>query len=403
MVAHIVIAAVIAFTAYANGKESERPGGAWAWPVTLGIILGAFIGTKYSGIPVAALFGLMMLVLIRRMGGGARDALKYVGVFALVAVFVGSPWLARNAAWTGNPIFPFAGGENPHWDNNQEQDLVKFIKNYGYGESKLERYGLLPWNISINSAFMFFPADNYDGIMGPLLLILLPLMLGVRKGKVLGLVALLMLGGFLLFVFTTQQMRFFIPWLGPLIVLGIVCAEKAGPKFRIATLAAVCCIALTGILICVVEIHLKFRPLHYVLGLEDRDGFLDRQLLGEHRLYRAVNKLDPATTLTLLVNCGNFGYWCERPFIHDSVIGSQTLKRIAHERETPEGILMGLREMGVTHLGMEMRYFNVDMQNRKELEQVYDFLNTCTRQVFYFEFHKGLPGERIYVLFQLTD
>ncbi|TET34719.1 MAG: hypothetical protein E3J72_13565 [Planctomycetota bacterium] len=401
VVALLIVAAVIAFTAYADGKKPERPGENKAWPLVLGIILGALIGTKYSGIPVAALFGFMMLVLIWRRGGGAGNALKRVGIFALVAFLVGSPWLARNAVWTGNPIFPFAGVNKPYWDEEQQRELVQFVKNYGYGDSKLERYALLPWNISINSAFMYYPADNYDGIIGPLLLILLPLMFGVRKGRNLGLAALLMLGGFLLFVFTTQQMRFFLPWLGPLIVLGIACAERAGPKFTIVALAAVCAVAITNTFISIVHVH-RTGPLHYVLGVEDRGEFLDRQLMGEHRFYREVNKLEPAT-LTLLVNCGNFGYWCDRPFIHDSFIGTRTLWRAADRQKTSEGIRNELRKMGVTHIGMEMRYFQVDMQRKKELKLVPDFLNKYTRPIFYFEFHKGQPDERVYVLYQLTD
>ena len=73
--------------------------------VVIGLALGASIGVKYLSVAfIAAPVGLAMIVLtVRRPRAAASTALA-----ALVSVAAAAPWLARNVAWTGNPVFPLA-------------------------------------------------------------------------------------------------------------------------------------------------------------------------------------------------------------------------------------------------------------------------------------------------------
>jgi 4-amino-4-deoxy-L-arabinose transferase-like glycosyltransferase len=355
----LLVGAVVAFTAYAvRGNTS--------WAPVMGFLMAGFIGSKFTGLPIMVLFAFGMLVLLRKRKVPSGTAVKTLAKFVLIALVLGSPWLVRNAVWTGNPVFPFIWGENEFWDDIERHNHVTFIRNYGYGhrDNPLERYGMLPWNLSINAAFSYYPADNYDGVIGPLLLILLPIMIFARKNAGLRAAALLMLGGFLMYAFTTNQLRFFLPWLGPFLVLGIVSASSAGPRYASAAFAFAAAIAIINLLVGFSIIHQQY-PLRYVLGLMDRDAFLERKLKGEYKLYRAMNNLKPDSR-TLLVHGGNFGYWAERPFIHDSFFEAWTLRKICIEGRTPEGVLKGLQKLGVTHLGVQHLYLDMDVKNEPE-------------------------------------
>lgn len=70
-----------------------------------GMLLGLAIATKYTGLQVAAVAGLVAAVMLLRRKGKADW--RGWGVAAALAVVVGSPWYVRNVAETGNPVFPF--------------------------------------------------------------------------------------------------------------------------------------------------------------------------------------------------------------------------------------------------------------------------------------------------------
>ncbi len=73
-----------------------------------GIAAGLAFGTKLTAIPLLGI-GLTAAVLLM---SARRRAALWTGViaFLLAAGVTAAPWLARNAAWTGNPVFPEALG-----------------------------------------------------------------------------------------------------------------------------------------------------------------------------------------------------------------------------------------------------------------------------------------------------
>lgn len=85
-------------------RAAERPG--WRTAVTAGLCAGLAGGCKYTALVfVPTALGLAWVLTLR--GSLARRA-QYLLVFGLAALAAFSPWLIRNAAFTGNPVYPFA-------------------------------------------------------------------------------------------------------------------------------------------------------------------------------------------------------------------------------------------------------------------------------------------------------
>ena len=92
-----------------------------------GIVAGAAAGTKLTaaGFGVAPMLAVWALFRDREEGATARSgrALAVLAlVFVLAASAIHAPYVARNAAWTGNPVFPFATRilGRAHWSAAEE-------------------------------------------------------------------------------------------------------------------------------------------------------------------------------------------------------------------------------------------------------------------------------------------
>lgn len=76
--------------------------------VLAGLAAGLAGGCKYTGLVLAAVaVGGAWLIA---GSGNSRRRIVLVGAYALAVLAAFSPWLLRNTAWTGNPVYPFAYG-----------------------------------------------------------------------------------------------------------------------------------------------------------------------------------------------------------------------------------------------------------------------------------------------------
>lgn len=90
--------------AYVGGLMlvSRRPPPAWL----MGVMAGGAMGTKYSMIPLGIAVAAFFIPLLAASRGVA--ALRRFAPALGIALLVVSPWLIRNALWTGNPVYPLA-------------------------------------------------------------------------------------------------------------------------------------------------------------------------------------------------------------------------------------------------------------------------------------------------------
>lgn len=85
---------------------------AWRWAALSGILAGLAGGVKYTAVPmVLLLVPLAAAVAMGIAGFGLRRSVGAAVVGLVAGMLAVSPWLVRNAAWTGgNPVFPLATG-----------------------------------------------------------------------------------------------------------------------------------------------------------------------------------------------------------------------------------------------------------------------------------------------------
>lgn len=226
-----------------------------------GVFCGLSLGSKYFGWLILGFLGLWLLVACLRSrpdDNGARwIRLAWIGVPALV---LGGFWYARNFAWTGNPVFPFAfsvfGGRG--WTGAMAAAYDEDQRSFGFGKT-LSDLILLPWRLAmtpLNAGSPFWPLDSasvakpLSGLFdvpglalsvfpGPVLFALgVPALLARRKGAVVGFLAWMFAFLWIFWALTSQQVRYLFPALGLLcVVCGWFLATRL-PRFPLASRVA---------------------------------------------------------------------------------------------------------------------------------------------------------------------
>lgn len=194
--AWISFLAVYAYFLLRDNPESR------AMEILCGLIAGCAFGVKYTGGVTAALIFAGLLVLRRGT------------LFALTTAVVASPWLVRNLATTGNPVFPFLHqwmGASP-WNREATAYYVKMLTEYGDAWSNLSRVLVIPWDLATESQ-RFGGGFDLLGNFGwglPIVLLFFWLLLPSRRAAARPLF-LLLLGYYLAWVATKPVSRFLLP------------------------------------------------------------------------------------------------------------------------------------------------------------------------------------------------
>lgn len=127
-----------------SSQEQRR-----AWMLWSGAFAGATLGCKYLGALYAVLALAWMLATLLKRRQFAPLARSYAGAVALM-LLLGGGFYARNIAWTGSPVFPFAyeifGGRG--WDIKMAHDYARDQNAFGFGRSPSD-LAWLPWRLSM--------------------------------------------------------------------------------------------------------------------------------------------------------------------------------------------------------------------------------------------------------------
>ena len=87
-------------------RSSRTSGSPLRWIALVGLVAGFACGCKYTAIPMIAIPLTVAVLMLPARSSVARASA--VGVFGLATLVGFSPWLVKNVAMTGNPVFPLA-------------------------------------------------------------------------------------------------------------------------------------------------------------------------------------------------------------------------------------------------------------------------------------------------------
>lgn len=302
------------------------------WISLSGAFAGFALGVKYTAaiIPVA-LIVILVIGNWKLVLGNWRFVIRHS---SFVIVFA-APWYLRNLAFTGNPVYPFVFG-GPYWDAFRSEWFSRFGTGYWNAPLKLL---LAPWDATI---YGVEGALGYEATIGPLSLMLLPLLLlpllssSIKNpNSVLG--SLLVFSGILYLFWLTGIAESHLLWQTRLLfpafpVFALLAAHALDrlrgfdlPQFSAHNFARLVIAAVLGLTFAGYALSfIKDNPFHYLAGYETRDAYLARHLGGYYSAAQFINTQLLASARVLYL-WEPRGYFAQRDVLPDSI-----LDKVAH-------------------------------------------------------------------------
>lgn len=357
--------AVYAFVNWFRRREDR-------WLILCGVLSGLAISSKYTALLLPFLGCLGILWACRHHRVSNRHVLRLLLAYITCAVVVGSPFYVKNWIMTGNPFYPFlyAIFDGRGWDPEQARLYDLFHRSLGRGRG-LWDYLLLPWNVSVN-AKMHSP--QFDGILGPVFILIMPFAIGMRKIAIGVKIAMVYcLFTFMFWASSVHQIRYLMPVFP---FLAIMTAYILSYYHRRRAVFGVLLVLITGSLgfsgYHIARDYLKIRPMGVISGFEDRDAFLNR-MIPSYVMFQYINRELPEDSKIFLIYMKNLGYLCDRPYYSDSMFESYTIQKILAQSSTPEEVYFSLKEGGFTHILYDINYVSGEMSTFSEQEKTLFF------------------------------
>ncbi|MFB3917641.1 MAG: hypothetical protein ACE14M_12980 [Terriglobales bacterium] len=277
-----------------------------------------------------------------------NKVLLSAGTALLIAVVVASPWYLSTWARTGSPVFPFYmnvfHGSAPGWDQQRSLlDQTLNVRYGGYPKSALD-YAAVPFRLSL-TAQPDWPKD-FDGVLGIAFLFGVPLLLlAWRRLRTEAKIAAALAGSyFLVWTFSSEQLRYLLPILPALAIAIVAAATALNGRMRWLVAAA----AVPGMIVILAWL-LQQDPLVVVVGSESRQHYLERSL-SYFPMYEAVNSQLPPDARVWLINMRRDTYYLERPYFADFRFEDYTLVQMVRASGNLEQLRDHVRAAGITHV-----------------------------------------------------
>lgn len=357
--------------------EAAESGRTRAWSVCAGILTGLAMSTKYNVFPVGAALIVVHGWLGRRTERPLRDTVWMAGTAAAVL----APWLVKNVAFYGNPLYPFLY-EKIGWA--KVADWPGFMGAAGsrplsatFGSLKgFFDFLLFPWTVSLSD----WPMGDWPGpafiLIAPWAVLLRWHVLrksedgaGVRDAWLAALA--LAVAGCLAWCLSSHLVRYVVPAL-PFIALAAALAVEKGEHpvwLRRAGWVAV-------LIACGFDFQAAFRQggligsWSVLTGKTDRYTYLTTQRvtygLPYYSAARFINENTPEDAKVLLLGESR-AYYLERDFVAATVFDYNPFWAAVRGARTPAELRAKAREMGITHVLMSAR----QLLYRKESENVF--------------------------------
>jgi hypothetical protein len=351
----ITFYAAAALLALLRWREERKESDDTQHLVLAGASLGFALATKPNGLVVALIVTLLVLMTLAKPPRRSfLSSMRELFTFGVLAALPFLPWLAKNWAQTGNPLFPFLGG----WFAQKSVSGMSAASFPAIGifDKRELLYGENIWQLATLPLRVFFSGqdDNpqyFDGVLTPALILFLP---WAFKGKWLGDKRVLMSFAVLLLLYATflvdMRIRYVLPIVPALVVLLVYGAFNVYIRIRRPAwlFAALAMFAVWhgGYLWGYVR---DARPTAYLTGHEDRSAYL-RRALPEYRTFEFINQRTPLDAKIYLLFVGRRAYYCHRNYFHDGGDLPGFLVGAIRAANDPSQIEQALKQRQITHL-----------------------------------------------------
>ncbi len=350
------LAVTLFFLACAFALLLYRQEGDRRFLVLAGALAGASLGTKYTaGLFVALALGVALAARARDGGERVPALARDAALFLLAAAVLFSPWLYRNLAATGNPVYPLLNGifHSPTWSPARMKVLVEDSHN-----SWLWLHGWRDAGRLLASA-TFFPDVNLSSAgasLGAALLgtILFPLVArGADPGwRFLAALSLALVAAWLLSSCIT---RYLLPAL-PLMALlsGSLLSRLSGRAGRWGPAAAALLLAAAvgaqgASASAESTVFRAWRGAFALAGHPERAAVIASRFDPSFPAARYANSRLPGTARLLFLGETRF-YYFERDAVVPSPFDEHPLEKIAGAGADPESVRQQLAALGYTHV-----------------------------------------------------
>lgn len=350
----------VALLALSQALQSVEESQSRRWATIAGALIGFAFGTKYTAIPLGTMFILAHGWLRKREAKSLRDTVLMAAAAAVVFV----PWLAKNACFYGDPVYPFfssrLGSTAPaNWDmflgDAHSRNLAMALGTWNGWKTT---FGL-PWSIATDIYFDYRVSLAY--------LMIVPFVFivhwGIREktsttpsAVTAGLV--IALGGYSVWCLTSTLVRFLIPTLAILAgILALAVEWPCTPKW----LRQLIWLLLIGIGVCnlsVTYVDGLPRPglagkWDVLTGQQSQAQFLKNTHTGYGQPYFAamefINQRLPRESRVLFLGESR-AYYCERDFIAATTFDRNPFWIAAREAANADDLDAKLKSLGITHI-----------------------------------------------------
>jgi len=349
--AALATTAFLAWVADGSGADLRRAA----------LMAGLAGGSKPMGLLVPALLGAGLLAVLARRAEPARRRVRPALAFGLLALLAASPWYVRNAAETGNPIYPFGysvfGGR--HWSSAASEYLRDYYRQYqttwaerreGTPYAGLEVVSV-PWDLTMHpDSFENGARQSMD--VSPFAFAFAPAVLLVRRRRfaVLATAALGLGYAGIVAAAAWAHPRYVLPGLALVLVAGVPAARALLPRRLFAAAVA---LTIAGNLALTTGLLQPLWPdqVRVAAGLLAPADFLRRHS-ARFAFWERANAEVPAAGLVLVLEKIPHPYYIDRPF----VLGSYMEQGLLDYRTlvTPAALAAAAHGLGVTHVAIQL-------------------------------------------------
>jgi len=375
------------------------------------LFCGLALGTKYNGLILLFLLTLFIPFLYSRHAtDGRRNVLRPVGygiLFFFIALFIFSPWMARNTYWKNNPIYPlYDKWFNPPvtvLKNVSSQDAPP-KSNQGIFTYRSIIYHESWWDIALLPVRIFFQGKDgdpqyFDGKLNPFLFFLpifafYPLRAGPKEfrneKKILLFFSVLFFG--FAFFSTVLRIRYISPIIPPLVILSVIGVKNIMEiikKFCSQVIRQIAYVFALLMLTFFFTLNVNYiigqfkyvTPFDYLNDTLNRDQYITRYR-PEYPTMQYINRYLPSDALILFVFLGKRGYYCDRNFI----LGESRFGHLLKGVNEPGEVLRKLKGKRITHLLINYHIFDKwvnDQLTPKEKEVMKLFFKKHIKLLYY--------------------